>query len=265
MDTQLRGKTALITAGSTGIGLAIALELAGEGVDIAVASRNPDAQAVEQIRQKGVRVLALQVDVSQEQQVVEMVGSVIREFGHLDLYVNNAAVALHEPLTRITTENWMRTLNTNLSGCLWGVREASRHMVARGSGGILIVGSTSMYTPGITETAYRTTKTGLKVIMQNAALELAPYGIRVNLLVPGHYRTRLTEGIPPEIEQRLMKEIPLRRFGNLDACGKAAVMLLSDHLSAYTTGAELIIDGGLHLRTINFRNDEELVKLNAQE
>lgn len=264
MEAKLKGKTALITAGSTGIGLAIALELASEGVDIAVASRNPDASAVEQIRQKGVRVLALQVDVSQEQQVVEMTGSVIREFGQLDFYINNAAVALHEPITRITTENWMRTLNTNLSGCLWGVREASQHMAARRCGSILIVGSTSMYTPGITETAYRTTKTGLKVIMENAALELAPYGIRVNLLVPGHYRTRLTEGIPPEIEQRLLKEIPLRRFGNLDACGKAAVMLLSDELSPYTTGAELILDGGLHLRTINFRTDEELAALNAQ-
>jgi len=262
MDAQLRGKTALVTGGTSGIGFHIALALAGEGVAVAIAARRPDAQAVAAIQARGVRVLPIQADVSHEAGVVAMVQQAIQEFGHLDLYVNNAAVAQHQPLTKISSAAWQTTLNTNLAGCLWACREVAKHMVPRKQGSILIVGSTAMYTPGPTETVYRITKMGLKALSQSLAVELAPYRIRVNLLVPGHYRTRLTSGIPPAIEELLTRQIPLRRFGQLQECGHAAVMLLSDALSGYTTGAELVVDGGLHLRPLMFISDQELQGLN---
>jgi len=262
MNPRLTGKTALITGGTSGIGFAIAQALVAEGVDVAVASRHDEPEAIDQLQQSGQRILSLTVDVSSEEQVVRMIDTVVRSFGKLDLYVNNAARALHQPITKIDTETYRTILDTNLSACLWACREVAKHMIARGNGSILIVGSTSMYTPGPTETVYRITKYGLKSLVESLAVELAPHGIRVNLLVPGHYRTRLTKDIPPAIEKQLQHQIPLRRFGNTSDCGSAAVFLLSDALSSYTTGAELVVDGGLSLRPLSFMSDEDLQRLN---
>jgi gluconate 5-dehydrogenase len=109
-------------------------------------------------------------------------------------------------------------------------------------------------------------KTGLKVLTEQLALELAPHGIRVNLLTPGHYPTRLTSGMTQATEEKLKREIPLRRFGEpLQEIGPSAVLLVSDRLSPYTTGAELIVDGGLSLRPINFWSDEELRAFNTAD
>lgn len=264
METELKGKSALVTGGTSGIGLAIAQALAAEGVRVAVVSRHPDAELVAATPVSFAKPeLAITADVSHEEDVVRMVGEVVERFGQLDLFVNNAAQAIHQPITRIDTATFRTVLDTNLSACLWGCREAAKHMVARRSGAILIVGSTSMYTPGPAETVYRITKYGLKSIVQNLAIELAPHGIRANLLVPGHYRTRLTENIPAVIEEQLKQQIPLRRFGETRECGAAAVFLLSDALSGYTTGAELVVDGGLSLRPLNFHTDEELRNLNC--
>jgi NAD(P)-dependent dehydrogenase (short-subunit alcohol dehydrogenase family) len=267
MDTQLKRKTALVTGGTSGIGLAIAQELAAEGAWVAIASREVNAAAVELVQRNvtGGRVLSIQADVSREEEVVRMVREVVQEFGHLDLYVNNAARALHQPFTKIDSTNFRTILDTNLSACLWACREIAKHMIPRGTGSILVVGSTSMYTPGPGETVYRITKYGLKSIVENLAIELAPYGIRANLLVPGHFRTRLTEGIPAEIENRLKQNIPLRRFGATGDCGKSAVFLLSDALSPYTTGAELVVDGGLSLRPLYFGTDDDLRGLNSAD
>jgi NAD(P)-dependent dehydrogenase (short-subunit alcohol dehydrogenase family) len=263
MESQLAEKSALITGGSSGIGLGIALALAQEGANVAIASRKRDRQAEELLRATGVRVSALEVDVSQEAGVQRMVREAIEQLGSIDLFVNNAARALHQPITQIDSRSYQTILDTNLSACLWASREVARHMIARGAGGaMLIVGSTSLYTPGPMEAVYRITKFGLRSLNQSLAVELAPHGIRVNLLVPGHYRTRLTQGIPAEMEQRIKHEIPLRRFGEPSECGAAATFLLSSARAGYITGAELLVDGGLSLRPMFFGSDEQLRSLN---
>ena len=265
MDAKLRGRTALITGGSSGIGRGIARALAGEGVDIAIAGRNPEPEAVEELSALGVRTLALTVDVSMENQVADMVQRVITTFGHLDLYVNNAAGTWHQPITRLTTDSWLRTINTNLSACLWACRDVSRHMIARRQGSILIVGSTAQYNQAYGEAAYHMSKIGLRALKNTLALELAPYGIRVNQLVPGHFPTKLTASLPENRAEILQHEIPLRRFGHPDECGAAAVLLLSDALSPYTTGTDVFVDGGLHLRPLPLYSDTELMQMNAPE
>jgi len=262
MDAGLRGKTALITGGGSGIGRAIALALAQEGVDIAIASFRPEDEALREIEALGVRALHIMADVSVEAQVASMVEQAIAAFGHLDLYVNNAATARHEPVTKITTEAWLATMHTNLSACIWACREVCRHMIARGQGSILIVGSTAQYTQAYREAAYHISKTGLRVYKNTLALEMAPYGIRVNLLVPGHYPTGLTAGISEEVTQIMERAIPLRRIGRTEELGPAAVLLLSDKLSPYTTGAELAVDGGLHLRPLPILSDDEIYAMN---
>jgi glucose 1-dehydrogenase len=266
MDAQLNGKNALITGGSTGIGLAIAHALAKEGANIAIASRGLEPQAEDLLRATAVQVRSIQADISREDDVVRMVQEAVSALGSVDLFVNNAARAIHQPITKVDTAAYRTVLDTNLSACLWACREVARHMIARGDGGaILIVGSTSMHTPGPTESVYRITKFGLKSLNQSLAIELAPHGIRVNLLIPGHYRTRLTEGIPPAIEDKLKQQIPLRRFGDTADCGAAAAFLLSPALAAYITGAELLVDGGLSLRPMYFGTDEELKDLNRPQ
>jgi NAD(P)-dependent dehydrogenase (short-subunit alcohol dehydrogenase family) len=266
MDTGLRGKSALITGGNSGIGRAIALALASEGVDVAVASNQPelDAETLPDLRKFGVNVVGLHADVSIESDVIRMVREAIDAFGKIDLYINNAARAWHQPIAAITTEAWCSTINTNLTACVWACREVCKHMIARQQGSILIVGSTAQYTQAYREAAYHISKTGLRVFKNTLALEMAPHGIRVNLLVPGHFPTRLTAGLAEDKVEIMRQQIPLRRLGQTEEIGSSAVLLLSDRLSPYTTGAELTVDGGLSLRPLPLWTDEEIRNMNLE-
>lgn len=262
MDTGLKGKNALITGGSSGIGLGIATVLAGEGVNLAIASRNPDPQAIDKLSKTGIKCVSIKADVSREADVISMVAEAVRELGHLDIYINNAAWTWHQPITKIDTEAWNKTIDTNLSSCIWACREVCRHMIGRRSGNILIISSTSRMTIAYEEATYRISKTGLKTFMQNLAIEMAPYGIRTNMITPGHFKTRMTGSIPAEIEDKLKKVIPIHRFGNPLEVGNAAALLISDRLSGYTCGADLVIDGGLSLHPLTFMSEEEIYELN---
>jgi NAD(P)-dependent dehydrogenase (short-subunit alcohol dehydrogenase family) len=249
-----------VTGGTTGIGLAIASALAREGVDVAIASRSNRPEAIAALQAVGVRAEWVQADVSSEDQVVRMVVSARDALGGLDLFVNNAAGTWHEPITQLTADGWSRTLATNLSACAFACREVARAFISQGHGAILIVGSTAAHTPLYKESSYRVSKAGLKSLMEVIAIELAPFKIRVNLLTPGAFLTELTRHL--SMRQMGGSMVPLRRPGEVDELGSAAVLLLSDKLSSYTTGAELLVDGGLHLRPLDLYTDEELAALN---
>ena len=265
MNAGLRGKSALVTGAASGIGRAIALALAREGVDVAMVDLRHDPGLVEEIKGIGVEPLSLVADVSLEGQLAAAVGEALATFEKLDLYVNNAAGAWHQPVTRISTEAWLKTLNTNLTACMWGCREVCPHMVKRRQGSILIVGSTAEFNPAYGEAAYNASKLALRSLCGTLAIEMAPHGIRVNMLVPGHHSTGLTSRITAEVSDRVRAEIPLGRFGDVDACGSAAVFLLSDELSPYTTGAELVVDGGLHLRPLRMQPEAQVASMNLSD
>jgi NAD(P)-dependent dehydrogenase (short-subunit alcohol dehydrogenase family) len=193
LDSGLTGKTCLITGGSTGIGLGISRALAREGVRLAVASRNPDQGAMEELNHlSGGNAIAIKADVSSEEGAVKMVQEAIQRLEHLDLFVNNSARTWHQPITRITSKAFYDTINTNLTACLWASREVARHMIPRRSGSILNVNSTVRFCPAYGESSYRISKMGLKMLMETLTIELAPFGIRVNMLTPGYYPTRLS-------------------------------------------------------------------------
>lgn len=264
MDTGLAGKTALITGGATGIGFGIAQALAAEGVNLAIASLDLEAANIAELRAQGIKVEAIQCDVRQEQQVVDLVAKTLTVFGQLDLYVNNAAWAWHQSVTKIDTESLLNTLQTNLFACIWACREVSKHMIARRSGSILIIGSTAMLNPLFQESSYRVSKASLPYYAEILAIELAPFGIRVNTIIPGFHLTKLTTAsLTKEALQKILREIPLRRAGLPQDIGSQATLLLSDKLSGYTTGAAIVIDGGLHLRPLPFYTDEQIAALNA--
>lgn len=266
MDAGLRGKKALVTGGGTGIGLAIATALADEGVDVAIANRNlyPEGEAA--VRSRGVTCIGIRADVSREDDVVRMVAEAAAGLGGLDLFVNNAAAHWDEPTLKATSSAWGNTVATNLTACVLACREAGKRFVAQGRGAILIVGSTAAFTIYPGEFAYRVTKSALIPYLQCLAAELAPFGIRVNMLTPGTFITRMTRtmGFEGPVHDRIIAETPLRRVGNAETdLGPSAVFLLSDRLSGYTTGANLVVDGGVSLRVLPWRTQEEIVAMNT--
>lgn len=262
LDLGLKGKKALVTGGGTGIGRAIAVALAREGVDVAIASRNPDPEAVKEIESYGVKGLRLVIDVSKEDQVAKMVKDTISGLGGLDLYVNNSAAHWDEPVTKVTSDGWVNSLHTNLSACVWACRDISRHFIDQGHGSILIIGSVATGHPLFKETGYRVSKTGLVAYMGVLAIELAPFNIRVNMLTPGFFPTAVSAHLAGDILKAVLDGIPLRRAGKTEELSWPAMLLLSDKLSGFTTGAEWIVDGGQNLRPLPFYSDEQILAMN---
>lgn len=250
LETGLAGRVALVTGAASGIGQAISVALAGEGARLILADRNPCDETAEQIASSNGESTSLMVDLSDRTQVIAMVAAAHETHGAIDLFVNNAAVAAHSALLDLQPEAWTTIMDTNLAACVWACREIGRIMVRAGSGSILIIGSTSVYTPRATEASYRVSKTGLKALMEVLAIELAPAGVRVNMLTPGSFHTGLTKGMSDTHRVVLDHEIPLARTAMPYELAATAVLLLSDRLSPYTTGADFLVDGGLHLRPI---------------
>jgi len=241
LKTGLSGKVALVTGGGTGLGKAIALALANEGVHIAIASRGRHDETIATIRSHGVRAGFVEVDLANESQTQTVVTRTIEQLGGLDLLVCNAAEAIHEPIARSTTTAWQRTLLTDVLSTMWLCRSALVHMQKSLSGSILFIGSTTQYHYRVGESAYHVSKVALAAFAKAVAIEAAP--IRANLIVPGRFPTELN----PRAANLGVADIPLGRAGEPEEIGPAAVFLLSDVLAGYITGAELVVSGGLHL------------------
>ena len=250
LDLGLSGKTALVTGAASGIGRAIAIALANEGVTVALADRNDSLEVEQTIDALTGNAFPFKVDVSDRTNLESVIDQVIDQLGGLDLYVNNAAVAIHLPAVEIDQETWDANIDTNLAACVWAGARIARHMRKRESGSILIIGSTSIYTPRASEAVYRISKVGLKAYMEVLAIEMAEFGVRVNMLTPGSFQTGLSAEIPSDVLQAVEAEIPMGRIGEPHELASTALLLLSDRASPYTTGTNFIVDGGLHLRPI---------------
>ena len=265
LETGLAGKRALVTGGGVGIGLSIATALAAEGAHVAVANRSDYPDAIAQLQSHDVNAVGIRADVSQEADVVRMVAEAVEALGGLDLYVNNVAAHWDQPSMKLTVDGWNNTVATNLTSCLVGCREVGRHFIQQQSGSVLIVGSTARFTLYPGEIAYRVTKSALVEAAESLAAELAPHNIRVNVLTPGLFITRMTENLDFQGEgmQQVLADIPLHRPGNaLAELAPTALLLLSDKLSGYTTGANFVVDGGIKLRVCNWRDEDELKQMN---
>lgn len=271
MDLGLFGKTALVTGGERGIGRDICLSLAREGVDIAYCDIRlgvGEASTQAAVRRLGRKSFSMEIDVSDEEQVIQLVQAAIVELGWIDIFVSNAGIIAWEPITQITLECWNKILAVNLTGAMLCTREVARHMVARGKGVMLFTSSTIQYNPAYKEAAYRVSKTGVQVFAETAAIELAPYGIRVNTVSPGLIDSpEWANGIlpktahDPEIGPAFMGNIPLGRLGLPDDVGSAYAFLASEKTS-FATGANIVLDGGFTLRPLVLVKPDEIRKLN---
>lgn len=264
LDTGLAGCSALLTGGASGIGQSIAVALGSEGVHVRILDRCPAERTIALVRETGGDASASAVDLRNEAQVEAAIASAVRDLGQLDLFVNVAAVFATEPVTGITRARWDEALETNVTACAIVARGVARQMIEQGSGSILIVGSTVTCAPSYEGAAYRASKAALKSLMETLAIELAPFKIRVNMLTPGPFPTGLVADLPADQRAAAAREVPLgAREGDLAEVQAGACFLLSDRLASFITGAELFVDGGLHLRPLYIGPPDIVRELNA--
>lgn len=246
---DLSGKAALVTGGSSGIGLAFAEALAEAGADVAVTGRNEAKleAAAERLEGYGRQVVALRSDAADEQAVDEAVAAVVGELGRIDACFANAGVSSNGvPFHEMTAQEWRRVTSVNLDGVFFTFRAAVRHMLERGGGGSLIATSSVASIHGAPRAEhYAASKAGLNAMVRGLAVEYARFGIRANTVLPGWIETPMTERLfsNEKFADRVLKRVPQRRWGEARDFGAVAVYLASD-ASSYHTGDCIRIDGG---------------------
>lgn len=244
---SLKGKAALVTGGSRGLGRGIALALAQAGANVAVASRNSQAleEVVREIDRLDRRGIAVAVDVSRVEQVRKMVDKVVSTLGRLDILVNAAGVNQRAPSLEVTEELWDFIVDINLKGTFFACQEAARVMKERGGGSIINIASLLSGVGIPTLAPYAASKAGVVGLTRVLAAEWGPLGIRVNCIAPGYFRTDMTKRLfsDPDWYTRLKRQVPLGREGFPEDLAGAAVFLASD-ASRYVTGQVIYVDGG---------------------
>ena len=247
---KLDNKVAIITGAATGIGQAIAITMAREGASVVVDYVGKPGTAddtIHQIESAGGKALAVEADVSQPDQVVNLIGSAVSTFGKLDLFVNNAGIEYKHPITEFPLDQWNKIIAVNLTGPFLCIQAAARQMIAQGGAGRIInISSVHQDLPMPTNAPYCASKGGLRMLMRTVAVELGPHGITVNNIGPGAVYTPIDADVQanPEMEKALMAEIPLGRWGQPVEIANLAVFLASDD-AAYITGSTYYIDGGM--------------------
>lgn len=255
----LKGQKALVTGANSGIGKAVAVALGAAGAEIAVNYVTNDSEAAavcEMIKTSGSRAIPVKADVSNETQVLAMYQQVLKEFGTIDILINNAGLQRDAPFEKMTLEQWNTVLSVNLTGQFLCAREAVKEFKRRGvrkevscaAGKIIDMSSVHQVIPWAGHVNYATSKGGIHMMMQSIAQEVAPHRIRVNAIAPGAIKTPIntTAWSTPEAYQALMQLVPYNRIGEPDDIAHCAVWLCSDYAD-YITGTTIFIDGGMTL------------------
>ena len=244
---MLKGKTAVITGASRGIGRAIALKLAKQGANVVVNYRNSVdavAQVVKEIEALGVKVLAIQADISSYSDVEKMMKKCVEEFGSIDILVNNAGITKDGLLMRMKEEDFDSVIDINLKGAFNCTRHVSAIMLKQRSGRIINISSVTGITGNAGQVNYSAAKAGIIGMTKSVAREFGSRGVTCNAVAPGFIQTDMTESLPNKVKDAMMSTIPLKRLGRPEDVANVVAFLATDE-AAYITGQVINVDGGM--------------------
>jgi NAD(P)-dependent dehydrogenase (short-subunit alcohol dehydrogenase family) len=247
---DIEGKKAVVTGAGRGIGRVLALALAEAGCDVSIFEVNIDdaKKVAAEIEKTGKRALAIKADVTKAEELKEAFAVTFKEFGRLDIVVNNAGVCIHEAAEETPEEHYDQVVDVNLKGVFLCCQEAAKIMIPQKSGSIINIASMSGTVANYPQKQahYNASKAGVILLTKCLAVEWAPYGIRVNSLSPGYTRTEMTvtaEHFIPYWEEL----VPMKRMADPKEL-VGAVIYLASEASSYTTGSDIIVDGGYTAR-----------------
>ncbi len=245
--SDISGRFALVTGASKGIGKAAALQLGAHGVNIAVnynASEDEAAKTVESLEAYGVQAFPIQADVSQPEQVADMISEVNERFGQIDILINNAGIISDSLLVRMSDDAWDKVIATNLNGMFYCARGVVRQMIRRRWGRIINIGSVVGIRGNIGQTNYSASKAGMIGFTKSLAKEVATRGITVNTITPGYISTDTVDVLPQATKDRIMTWIPQGHFGEVDDVAHLVAFIASQK-AKYITGQIISVDGGM--------------------
>ena len=245
---RLEGRAALVTGASRGIGRAIALELAQEGANVAINYQSNDAKAQEvadAINKLGVTCLLAKANLANPQEARAMVKRVATQFGRLDVLVNNAGITRDKSLRKMTDEDWVEVIQTNLNGMFFCTSAAIPIMIEQNFGRIVNISSMNGQIGAFGQANYAASKGGIIAFTKTAALELAKANITVNTIAPGFTETDMFAKVPANIQEQIKGRIPVGRFAHPEEIAKAVTFLAAD--GAYITGQQINVNGGAYM------------------
>jgi NAD(P)-dependent dehydrogenase (short-subunit alcohol dehydrogenase family) len=246
---DLKGRVALVTGGSIGLGRQVAQALAEMGADIVLCARKRERceQAAQEFEALGVHALALACDVTDAEQIHAVVDAATARFGRIDVLVNNAGISWGSPFEDMRLADWHKVIETNLTGTFLFSQAVGKVMIAQGHGKIInmasVAGMGGAPSEIVQATAYHASKGAVITLTKDLACKWAAHNIQVNAIAPGWFPTHMSDWVITHKRDRLLESIPSGRFGGEDDLKGAAVFLASD-ASAYVTGHVLVVDGG---------------------
>ncbi len=247
---SLKGRTAIVTGGAKGLGLQMALGLAEAGADVVLCSRKLERcqEAARQIESLGVKALALRCDITHTDEVDQVVKETLKEFGKIDILINNSGRTWGAPVEELKVEDWKKVIDLNITGTFQFTQRVGREMIRQGGGKIIniasyagLIGTDPDYLNAI---AYNTSKGALIAFTKDLAVKWAKYGIYVNAISPGWFVTEMTKWSTEHQGKKMMDRLLIKRFGGENDL-KGSVVFLASKASDYMTGHILCVDLGL--------------------
>ncbi|QPA31863.1 SDR family oxidoreductase [Thermaerobacillus caldiproteolyticus] len=248
---KLTGKTAIVTGGGRGLGEQIAIGLAEAGANVVVCSRKVEAceEVKEKLEQLGVRSLALKCDVTNPDDVEAVVQTTVREFGQIDILVNNSGATWGATVEEMPLEAWKKVINVNVTGTFLMSQAVGKVMMKQRCGKIINIASVAGLggtNPAVMNTiAYNTSKGAVITFTKDLAVKWGEYGIYVNAIAPGFFPTKMSKVVIERGSEQILANTPLKRFGSENDL-KGAVLFLASSASDFVTGSLLVVDGGTH-------------------
>jgi acetoacetyl-CoA reductase len=245
---DLKGKVAIVTGGSRGIGRHIALQLAQRGADVAInyRSRQSDAdETLKEIEATGVRALAIKADLSKMPEARGMIKEVHEKWGRIDILVNNAGITRDKSMKKLTDDDWNEVLDTNLGSVYATCSEVLNIMLEQKFGRIINITSFVGQAGNFGQANYAASKGGIIAFTKTMALEVAKHNITVNAIAPGFTETEMLAQVPENIREQIVARVPMGRFGQPEEIARAVVFLAAE--GDYITGQQINVNGGVYM------------------